>query len=53
MNEPTSIADLSEADRIAYARWLDQYVSPLTYSEEEIDELARLDAMRRKGAHEL
>lgn len=53
MKEPTSIKDLPEAEREEYHIWLRDFVSPLTYSEAELDELARLDAMKHKTAHEL
>lgn len=53
MKEPTDIKDLPEADRINYDRWLRDFVSPLTYSDAELEELARLDAMKHKTAHEI
>lgn len=54
MKEPMNIADLPEADRLAYDEWLRDFVCPLTYTEEELDELARFDAMKKHGTpHEL
>lgn len=55
MNEPTTINDLSPEDRAELERWLDQYVSPLTYTEAELEVLAALDARKtgRSVPHEL
>lgn len=50
--DATSIYDLPAADRIEYDRWLNEVRKP-RLTEDEIDELARLDAMKHPGAHEL
>lgn len=49
--EITSIHDLPAADRAWYDRWLDEVRKP-RLSESEVDELARLDAMRHPGCWE-